>query len=292
MMNNDMNNMNSANNLNTASVPNNNVPSVNYTPTPQVAPENKNGGNSKLLIIIISIIAVVAIVLGVFFLTSSSKEEKGNANTEEKEEGKKGDEEEEKHDDGTQVKLHTYDEYQNYAFTMDLVMEMQYSGSVVSVKTYSEGKADVKNKTDYMVTTLTTMGETVKTYSYNDLKAGYTYSSEDQKTWTSEKITAGADETIELEDIINKINSNDPAATKQAEGHYKVKAAFEDYNDVYAEVYFDSEGWITRVYYDLSAISASEGISKLTVDIKLSNYNQVGDVVIPQGVAGSTSASA
>lgn len=303
-MNNDMNNMNNQmnnqvpnnmNNVNMGQPTNvapvdNNVPNTNFNPTPQVASTNNKGGNNKIVIIIVAIVALVAIALGVYFLTSgSSDKEKDNNQTEEKEDKNDKEDKDDKEEDN--VKLHAFSTYENYTFTMDMVMEMDVDGSVLKVSSYAEGKADVKNRTDYMVTKVTTLGETGTQYSYNDLAAGYTYLSEDQVNWTSEKITEGADETIELEAIINKINNNDPDVTKEADGHYRVKADFEEYQDVFAEVYV-SDGYVTRLYYDLTSIGASEGFSKFTVDMKLSKFNETGDVVIPQTVVGSTSASA
>jgi len=272
---------------------NNNIPnqSMNYGQPINNGMMNQQPKKNNNLIIIF-IIAIIAGVVA-YFLTSTilSDDKKDNTNKNEMQENTT---EEEKEENTTNPKPETsnilkeFNQYQNYKFTMD--MTLGYMDENIS--TSSNGIADVKNKTDYMVTSVSYDNYTEKTYSYSDYNSGKVYSSTDQKTWTVDK-TEGT-ESINLDDIINKINTKDNDVTTIGDNHYSVKVDFDSqdmkYEGVYADVYV-TNGYITKLSYDLTSIVAGTGYSKFTIDIRLSDFNEAGDVVIPTNVLNSNTNS-
>lgn len=287
MDNNNYNNFNQ--NMNQPQMNNN----MNYGPQP-MQPQNmgvNNGYNStnngmppkknNTMTIIIVIVAILLVAVGVCAIMQASSDVSDTV-VEEKEKH----EEEDKQDT---TKLHEFSEYENYNFTMDITMG--YMG--YTLVTTSSGTADVKNSTDYIETTMTYEGQVSTSYAYDNYINGYTYTSSDKVKWEVSE-TEGT-ESIKLTEIITKINNKDTDVTELGNGHYSVKVDFESdgevYNGVYADVY-TSNGYITRLSYDLTSMFASQGYSEFTIAFKLSDFNEAGSVVIPDSVTGSATTSA
>lgn len=282
--------MNNNDNMN---VPNTNG-NANYNqPIPQPMPNQAvnynqvNGMNhapkkNNNLVIIICAIVVLALGVGVYLVATDFFDKEDNVASDEE----KKDDEGEKEKETTLV--HSFSDYQNYKFSMDIVMT--YNGTTIT--TSSSGTADVKNATDYMVTVVKYGGYSVTSYSYSDYNAGFNYTSTDKKTWEAQP-TEG-DESIKLDSIIDKINSGSTDVTTLGEGHYSVKVDLETegtvYDNVYADVYV-TNGYITKLSYDLTNLVASEGYTAFTIDFKLSDFNEAGDVVIPSSVTSNSSTS-
>ena len=94
--------------------------------------------------------------------------------------------------------------------------------------------------------------------------------------------------TIERnDDIINKINNNSSDVTVLSDNHYSVKIDYESgdmsYSDVYADVYV-TDGYVSKLSYDLTSMFASEGFTKFTIDIQITDFNAAGDVTIPENI--------
>ena len=240
------------------------------------SPEKKN--NTTLIIVIIAVIAVIGIVAALVvpgMLDKDKDDKKDDKEVVEK------DDKEEKEDEEDTTKLYAFSEYKNYKFKMDMVMV----ADGMEIKTSSTGTADVTHSTDYMETVATVMGYSATTYSYSDYTNGYTYSSEDKITWESDTTTGT--ESINLDDIINKINSNSSDVTVLSDNHYSVKIDYESgdmsYSDVYADVYV-TDGYVSKLSYDLTSVVASEGFTKFTIDIQITDFNAAGDVTIPESI--------
>ncbi len=264
---------NQNNNVNFNQPPiNQNVP--NNIPNNIGAPNNKN--NNTLIIVIVAVVAVIGIVAALVVPGMLDKDKDDKKNDKEVVE-EKDDKEEEKEEN----KLYAFSEYKNYKFKMDMVMVAEG----MEIKTSSNGTADVTHGTDYMETVATVMGYSATTYTYSDYTNGYTYSSEDKITWESETTTGT--ESINLEDIINKINNKSDDVTVLSDNHYSVKIDYESgdmsYSNVYADVYV-TNGYISKLGYDLTSVVASEGFTKFTVDIQISDFNVAGDVTIPENI--------
>ena len=240
------------------------------------SPEKKN--NTTLIIVIVAVIAVIGIVAALVvpgMLDKDKDDKKDDKEVVEK------DDKEEKEDEEDTTKLYAFSEYKNYKFKMDMVMV----ADGMEIKTSSTGTADVTHSTDYMETVATVMGYSATTYSYSDYTNGYTYSSEDKITWETDTTTGT--ESINLDDIINKINSNSSDVTVLSDNHYSVKIDYESgdmsYSDVYADVYV-TDGYVSKLSYDLTSVVASEGFTKFTIDIQITDFNAAGDVTIPENI--------
>ena len=237
------------------------------------SPEKKN--NTTLIIIIVAVIAVIGIVAALVVPGMLDKDK------DDKKDDKEVVEKEDKEDKEDTTKLYAFSEYKNYKFKMDMVMV----ADGMEIKTSSTGTADVTHSTDYMETVATVMGYSATTYSYSDYTNGYTYSSEDKITWETDTTTGT--ESINLDDIINKINSNSSDVTVLSDNHYSVKIDYESgdmsYSDVYADVYV-TDGYVSKLSYDLTSVVASEGFTKFTIDIQITDFNAAGDVTIPENI--------
>lgn len=237
------------------------------------SPEKKN--NTTLIIVIIAVIAVIGIVAALVVPGMLDKDK------DDKKDDKEVVEKEDKEDEEDTTKLYAFSEYKNYKFKMDMVMV----ADGMEIKTSSTGTADVTHSTDYMETVATVMGYSATTYSYSDYTNGYTYSSEDKITWETDTTTGT--ESINLDDIINKINSNSSDVTVLSDNHYSVKIDYESgdmsYSDVYADVYV-TDGYVSKLSYDLTSVVASEGFTKFTIDIQITDFNAAGDVTIPENI--------
>lgn len=240
------------------------------------SPEKKN--NTTLIIVIVAVIAVIGIVAALVvpgMLDKDKDDKKDDKEVVERED------KEEKEDEEDTTKLYAFSEYKNYKFKMDMVMV----ADGMEIKTSSTGTADVTHGTDYMETVATVMGYSATTYSYSDYTNGYTYSSEDKITWETDTTTGT--ESINLDDIINKINSNSSDVTVLSDNHYSVKIDYESgdmsYSDVYADVYV-TDGYVSKLSYDLTSVVASEGFTKFTIDIQITDFNAAGDVTIPENI--------
>ena len=240
------------------------------------SPEKKN--NTTLIIVIVAVIAVIGIVAALVvpgMLDKDKDDKKDDKEVVERED------KEEKEDEEDTTKLYAFSEYKNYKFKMDMVMV----ADGMEIKTSSTGTADVTHGTDYMETVATVMGYSATTYSYSDYTNGYTYSSEDKITWETDTTTGT--ESINLVDIINKINSNSSDVTVLSDNHYSVKIDYESgdmsYSDVYADVYV-TDGYVSKLSYDLTSVVASEGFTKFTIDIQITDFNAAGDVTIPENI--------
>jgi len=240
--------------------------------------------------LLISFIGIICLGVGAFLSLqedknlSNNKDENNKVEKEEnvKDENNKDDNEENKDNDVT--KLHTFDKYQNYKFVMDMVL----SSGGIEIQSSSNGHADVKNSTDYMVITTTFDNQSQVSYSYSDYTLGYVYTSDDKVKW--DKDAATGTESINLEDIIEKINNKSSDVNVLGKDHYSVKIDFENGDVKYGGVYADvqvANGYITKLYYDLTSVVSNEGYDKLTIDFKLSDFNTAGDVVIPDNVKNS-----
>jgi len=237
------------------------------------SPEKKN--NTTLIIVIVAVIAVICIVAALVVPGMLDKDK------DDKKDDKEVVEKEDKEDEEDTTKLYAFSEYKNYKFKMDMVMV----ADGMEIKTSSTGTADVTHSTDYMETVATVMGYSATTYSYSDYTNGYTYSSEDKITWETDTTTGT--ESINLDDIINKINSNSSDVTVLSDNHYSVKIDYESgdmsYSDVYADVYV-TDGYVSKLSYDLTSVVASEGFTKFTIDIQITDFNAAGDVTIPENI--------
>lgn len=237
------------------------------------SPEKKN--NTTLIIVIVAVIAVICIVAALVVPGMLDKDK------DDKKDDKEVVEKDEKEDEEDTTKLYAFSEYKNYKFKMDMVMV----ADGMEIKTSSTGTADVTHSTDYMETVATVMGYSATTYSYSDYTNGYTYSSEDKITWETDTTTGT--ESINLDDIINKINSNSSDVTVLSDNHYSVKIDYESgdmsYSDVYADVYV-TDGYVSKLSYDLTSVVASEGFTKFTIDIQITDFNAAGDVTIPENI--------
>ena len=240
------------------------------------SPEKKN--NTTLIIVIVAVIVVIGIVAALVvpgMLDKDKDDKKDDKEVVEK------DDKEEKEDEEDTTKLYAFSEYKNYKFKMDMVMV----ADGMEIKTSSNGTADVTHSTDYMETVATVMGYSATTYSYSDYAKGYTYSSEDKITWETDTTTGT--ESINLDDIISKINSNSSDVTVLSDNHYSVKIDYESgdmsYSDVYADVYV-TDGYVSKLSYDLTSVVASEGFTKFTIDIQITDFNTAGNVTIPENI--------
>ena len=165
----------------------------------------------------------------------------------------------------------------------------------VNTNTISKGVMDEQHQKEYLDITTTSMGIiSLNNKIYHDFNTGYSYMTQPYggDVWWKDK---SASQVVDLGVILDKLISM-KNVTKIADNHYKVKMTKDDIGglmasgnanasaisgDVYVEVYTEN-GYITRLEYDFTDMI--KGFEKFTTTIKCSNYDNAGDVEIPQSV--------
>lgn len=156
----------------------------------------------------------------------------------------------------------------------------------------SEGVVDEKNQKQYLKTTTTVMGIDVVTETYSDFNNGITYTSVPfTSTWEKSN---GASEFVDLANMMVTFEENGDV-TKVSDNHYKIKMSPSDIEgllssndttgaisrDIYVDAYVNN-GYITKLEYDFSGMIS--GIEKYIMVIEFFDFNNAGDVVIPNEV--------
>lgn len=178
-------------------------------------------------------------------------------------------------------------------YNIEIEMDITIAG--VNTKTISKGVIDEKHQKEYLEITTTSMGiASLNNKMYYDFNTGYSYMTQPYggDVWWKDK---SASQVIDLGVILDKLISM-KNVTKIADNHYKVKMTKEEVDglmdsgnvniseisgDIYVEVYTEN-GYINRIEYDFT--NMIKGLEKFTTIIKCYNYNNAGDVEIPQSV--------
>lgn len=177
-------------------------------------------------------------------------------------------------------------------YNIEITMDTKVSG--ILVKLYSKGIVDELHQKEYLDFDTTTMGMTVSNKIYYDFNTGYTYMTQPYggDVWWKEK---GTSQMVDLGNILNKLISME-GVTKISDNHYKVKMTEHDIDglmssansstsaikgDISVDVYTEN-GYIVKLEYDFTNMISGFDLFKAT--IKFSNYNNAGDVEIPQTI--------
>lgn len=258
----------------------NNVSNVNGMPMNQ--PPKKN--NSMMILIIVVAVLLVGVGGFVVFKAFSNDGETGSGSTGSGtgvvDEGK-GKEEEKKDE-----KIREYSEYKNYKLKMNITAS--YLGYTITAE--SNGSVDVLNNTDYLETKTEAAGDVSYSYTYDDYTTGVSYTSTDKVAWYSEE-TSGT-ESVNLDDLIEKINNKSDDVTVLGNGKYEVEMKVDETGAIPGSIPVEvqvTDGYITNLVYDLTSIYSSYGYSQYVLTMELSNFNVNGDVVIPANVKTSSS---
>lgn len=178
-------------------------------------------------------------------------------------------------------------------YNVKINMEMGVAG--VSTKMQSSGTVDEVNQKEYLEVTTTTMGLiSVSNKVYQDYALGYTYMTQPYggDVWYKEKTIS---QTVDLNLFLNKLN-NMTDVTLESENHYKIKMTSNDImgllsttdtdissvnGDIYVDVYTEGE-YIVKMEYDFTELIPA--FDSFTTTIEFSNYDNAGNVEIPQSV--------
>lgn len=178
-------------------------------------------------------------------------------------------------------------------YNIEIKMDLTIAG--VTTNMVSIGKVDEQHQKEYLDVTTTSMGlVSLNNKVYHDFNSGWTYMTQPYggDVWWKEK---SASQMVDLGVILNKLISM-KNVTKLSDNHYKVKMDKNDIKgllsfgnadvstlsgDVYVDVYTEN-GYITKLEYDFSKMI--KGFEKFTTTIKCSNYDNAGDVEIPQSI--------
>ena len=177
-------------------------------------------------------------------------------------------------------------------YNIEITMNIKVSGTEVTQ--YSKGIVDELHQKEYLDFDTTTMGITVSNKIYYDFNTGYTYMTQPYggDVWWKEK---GISQMVDLGTILDKLISMENV-TKVSDNHYKVKMTKNDIKglmssansntsaikgDVNVDVYTEN-GYIVKLDYDFSKMIS--GFELFTTTIKFSNYDNAGDVEIPQTI--------
>lgn len=177
-------------------------------------------------------------------------------------------------------------------YNIEITMNTKVGG--IEVKQYSKGIVDELHQKEYLDFDTTTMGITVSNKIYYDFNTGYTYMTQPYggDVWWKEK---GTSQIVDLGNILDKLISMENV-TKVSDNHYKVKMTKNDIKglmssansdtsaikgDVNIDVYTEN-GYIVKLDYDFTKMVS--GFELFTTTIKFSNYDNAGDVEIPQTI--------
>ena len=183
-------------------------------------------------------------------------------------------------------------DFDNY--NVDVTMDMKVSG--ISMSATFNGTVDEKNQIEYLKMNMSFMGMSITSETYTDFKNGITYMSEPiTGGWVKE---TGANQMINLNDVLDSL-INMENVTKIDDNHFKVQITGNDImrlldasdtdledidGDINADV-FTNNGYIEEIKYDFSNLM--DEFEGFTMDMKISNYNNAGDVLIPSDVITS-----
>lgn len=196
------------------------------------------------------------------------------------------------YDDGSSEKIDLITDFDNYE--VEIIMELVAGG--VTTEMNSVGVVDEKNQHEYLEVTTTTMGGfvSIKNKLYHDYTTGYTYMTEplQNDVWIKQK---SASQTIDLSKLVDKlINMED--VRKISDDQYQVKMSPDDImglvssgnvdtsslmGDIYADVYME-DGYVVKIEYDFTQLMSV--FDSFITTMNISNYNNAGDVEIPQEV--------
>lgn len=181
----------------------------------------------------------------------------------------------------------------------NIKVEMNTQISETLVESISSGVVDELHQKEYLESDITTMGIiTVSTKLYYDFNSGYTYMTQPYggDVWWKVK---GTSQLVDLGAILDKL-INMKNVTKVSNNHYKVKVTKDDVRglissgntdtslikgDIYVEVYTEN-GYIVKLCYDFTNLV--EGFDLFTATITFSNYDNAGDVEIPQTIINNS----
>lgn len=184
--------------------------------------------------------------------------------------------------------------FKNY----EIEIEMDITINGVNTNSVSKGVMDELHQKEYLDITTISMGiVSLSNKMYHDFNTGYSYMTQPYggDVWWKDK---SASQMVDLGSMLDKLISM-KNVTKVSDNHYKIKITEEDIDgilssgnantssiigDIYVEVYTEN-GYITKLEYDLTDIL--KGVEKFTTTIKYSNYDNAGDVEIPQSIIDS-----
>jgi len=181
----------------------------------------------------------------------------------------------------------TFDNY-----NIETTINTKTSG--IEVIQYSRGVVDELHQKEYLDFDTTTMGVTLSNKIYYDFNTGYTYLTQPYggDVWWKEK---GTSQMVDLGKILDKLVAMEDV-TKISENYYKVKMSKDDIKglvnsaksnpsaikgDVNIDVYTEN-GYIVKLEYDFTKMIS--GFDLFTATINFSNYDNAGDVEIPQTI--------
>lgn len=188
-------------------------------------------------------------------------------------------------------KIDVVTDFKNY--DIEIVMITEIAG--MSVESVSTGVVDQVNQVEYLEVETTSLGMiTVSNKIYYDYTSGYSYATRPYggDVWWKEK---GTSQVVDLNALLDKL-MNMKDVTLVEENHYKVKVSINELKGmmssqdvdlskllggVMCDVYLE-DGYVTKMEYDFSELVP--GADKFTTTIKFSNYNEAGDVEIPQTI--------
>lgn len=253
------------------------IPNVVVEDAKKETPKKKN----KTLPIILCFIGVICLGIGIF-LSLTSEEESSDKNNGTVEENK--DKEENKENNNTAISIKDFVDYTKY--DMNATMSMASEG--VTMDAVENGRFDTLNNVYYSEATV--FGMTV--YSYYDINNHLIYSSSDKLEWEKE-----TDNEISLPvfpgTVIGKVKNNE-GVTDLGNGKYSLTMDtlelpdMEEYSGkIPTTVTFDSNGYLSEIVLDMTAIYAEDGVTSSTVTYKFSNVNSGDSVTIPADVVNN-----
>ncbi|MGN0350718.1 MAG: hypothetical protein ACI4ES_03625 [Roseburia sp.] len=182
----------------------------------------------------------------------------------------------------------------NYNVTITTTLAL-LEDEELETTTVSTGVVDQLHQKEYLSSTTSVMGMDVDYEIYTDYAKGISYT-EIPFTGTWEQDDSGA-QTVDITTILDKIKNEDELE-KVSENCYRMTFSAEDLKgslntagsdnsyklgsgEVTALVYV-KDGYITKMEYDFAELLS--GIRKFDVVIEFSNYNNAGDVNIPESI--------
>lgn len=249
--------------------------------------ENKTKKKNKTLrIIIVILFLIILIILGILFGSKFFSKESDvsgkNTNT-----GNNIVDVEEEYEGNFQFVT----KFNNY--NVEINMEMVAAG--VTTKMVSTGIVDEVHQKEYLDVTTTSMGLiSLNSKLYHDYVTGYTYMTQPYggDAWWKEKSVS---QIVDLGTVLDKLISMDNV-TKVSDDYYKVKMTKDDVEgllasgnadtssisgDIYVDVYTEN-GYVVKLEYDFTQLISA--FDSFTTTIEFSNYDNAGDVEIPQDV--------
>lgn len=193
----------------------------------------------------------------------------------------------------------------NYHVSMTMDMTFTEGGVSASVIMNVDEDYDAKNHTAYTFTSTSMLGQDIEMESYTEMKDGKStnYTSSGEDTWIKSVVEEETTAPVTDLDVISRAKENKVVKEENETKTYEATLDKEitkeliegmdieidentELQDTVMKYVVNKDGYVTR--YDMAIPVSQQGqTSTITIVVHYSQFNTVGDIIIPQEIIDS-----